>query len=54
MEVVALLTAVDALVGMDCTALNVTEVLVGTTLLIKQRNTKRRNYRLSCRAVWFY
>lgn len=40
MEAVALLTAIDALVGMGCTALNVTGDLVGTTLIDK--NEKKR------------
>ncbi|WP_261133418.1 dicarboxylate/amino acid:cation symporter [Bacillus sp. Marseille-Q3570] len=40
MEVVALLTAVDALVGMGCTALNVTGDLVGTTLIDKTEKHK--------------
>jgi len=33
MEAVALLTAIDALVGMGCTALNVTGDLVGSALI---------------------
>ena len=40
MEAVALLTAIDALVGMGCTALNVTGDLVGTTVIDK--NEKKR------------
>lgn len=40
MEAVALLTAIDALVGMGCTALNVTSDLVGSTLIDK--NEKKR------------
>lgn len=40
MEAVALLTAIDALVGMGCTALNVTGDLVGSTLIDK--NEKKR------------
>ncbi|WP_221568423.1 dicarboxylate/amino acid:cation symporter [Alkalihalobacillus sp. TS-13] len=40
MEVVALLTAVDALVGMGCTTLNVTGDLVGTTLIDKTEKHK--------------
>ncbi|WP_408011560.1 dicarboxylate/amino acid:cation symporter [Pseudalkalibacillus sp. A8] len=40
MEVVALLTAVDALVGMGCTALNVTGDLVGTTLIDNTEKNK--------------
>ncbi|WP_082234887.1 dicarboxylate/amino acid:cation symporter [Halobacillus massiliensis] len=40
MEAVALLTAVDVLVGMGCTALNVTGDLVGTSLINKtEKNT---------------
>ncbi|MFI8575869.1 dicarboxylate/amino acid:cation symporter [Rossellomorea aquimaris] len=35
METVALLTAIDALVGMGCTALNVTGDLVGTSIIDK-------------------
>ncbi|SET49811.1 Na+/H+-dicarboxylate symporter [Salinibacillus kushneri] len=35
MEAVALLTAIDALVGMGCTALNVTGDLVGTSIINK-------------------
>ncbi|ASK61916.1 dicarboxylate/amino acid:cation symporter [Virgibacillus phasianinus] len=35
MEAVGLLTAIDALVGMGCTALNVTGDLVGTTIINK-------------------
>lgn len=40
MEAVALLTAIDALVGMGCTALNVTGDLVGTTVI--DQNEKKR------------
>lgn len=40
MEAVALLTAIDALVGMGCTALNVTSDLVGSTVIDK--NEKKR------------
>ena len=40
MEAVALLTAIDALVGMGCTALNVTGDLVGSTVIDK--NEKKR------------
>lgn len=40
MEAVALLTAIDALVGMGCTALNITGDLVGTTLI--DQNEKKR------------
>ncbi|WP_173917173.1 dicarboxylate/amino acid:cation symporter [Halobacillus sp. Marseille-Q1614] len=40
MEAVALLTAVDVLVGMGCTALNVTGDLVGTSIINKtEKNT---------------
>ncbi|TCP23415.1 Na+/H+-dicarboxylate symporter [Scopulibacillus darangshiensis] len=35
MEIVGLLTAIDAIVGMGCTALNVTGDLVGTTIINK-------------------
>ncbi|KAA0563119.1 dicarboxylate/amino acid:cation symporter [Bacillus sp. CH30_1T] len=38
METVALLTAIDALVGMGCTALNVTGDLVGTSIIDKTEN----------------
>lgn len=41
MEAVALLTAIDALVGMGCTALNVTGDLVGTAVI--DQNEKKRN-----------
>ncbi|MFS0577087.1 dicarboxylate/amino acid:cation symporter [Sporosarcina sp. 179-K 3D1 HS] len=41
MEAVALLTAIDALIGMGATALNVTGDLVGTSLIDQQE--KRRN-----------
>jgi Na+/H+-dicarboxylate symporter len=34
-ETVALLTAIDALVGMGCTALNVTGDLVGTSIITR-------------------
>lgn len=40
MEAVALLTAIDALVGMGCTALNVTGDLVGTTIINKTEEGK--------------
>lgn len=42
MEAVGLLTAIDALVGMGCTALNVTGDLVGTTIINKSES-KRKN-----------
>lgn len=44
MEAVALLTAIDALVGMGCTALNITGDLVGTTI-IDQNEKKRKTAR---------
>ncbi|MGO1626262.1 MAG: cation:dicarboxylate symporter family transporter, partial [Halomonadaceae bacterium] len=39
-ETVALLTAIDALVGMGCTALNVTGDLVGTSLITRSEGDK--------------
>lgn len=42
MQAVGLLTAIDALVGMGCTALNVTGDLVGTTIINKSEK-KRKN-----------
>ena len=41
MEAVALLTAIDALVGMGCTALNVTGDLVGTTVIDKNERKRK-------------
>ncbi|MHC8515500.1 dicarboxylate/amino acid:cation symporter [Sporosarcina sp. ITBMC105] len=41
MEAVALLTAIDALIGMGATALNVTGDLVGTVLVDKQEKRRR-------------
>ncbi|WP_373894273.1 dicarboxylate/amino acid:cation symporter [Virgibacillus natechei] len=44
MEAVALLTAVDALIGMGCTALNITGDLVGTSIIDKsEKKTEQRN-----------
>lgn len=44
MEAVALLTAVDALIGMGCTALNITGDLVGTSIIDKsERKNEKRN-----------
>lgn len=40
MEAVALLTAVDALIGMGCTALNVTGDLVGTSIIDKSEKKR--------------
>ncbi|WP_085993095.1 dicarboxylate/amino acid:cation symporter [Oceanobacillus senegalensis] len=42
MEAVALLTAIDALIGMGCTALNVTGDLVGTSIIDKTENRDAR------------
>ncbi|RNF39877.1 dicarboxylate/amino acid:cation symporter [Planococcus salinus] len=42
MEAVALLTAIDALVGMGCTALNVTGDLAGTTLINQTEEKKQK------------
>ena len=39
-ETVALLTAIDALVGMGCTALNVTGDLVGTSIIARSEGSK--------------
>ncbi|WP_223636226.1 dicarboxylate/amino acid:cation symporter [Planococcus sp. 4-30] len=41
MEAVALLTAIDALVGMGCTALNVTGDLVGSTVIDKNEQKRK-------------
>ncbi len=41
MEAVALLTAVDALIGMGCTALNVTGDLVGTSIIDKSEKKRK-------------
>lgn len=43
MEAVGLLTAIDALVGMGCTALNVTGDLVGTTIIDKSETRKKQS-----------
>lgn len=49
MEAVALLTAIDALVGMGCTALNVTSDLVGSTVIDKnEKNEKLHNAKKGC------
>lgn len=45
MEAVGLLTAIDALVGMGCTSLNVTGDLVGTSII--NQSEKRREKRIS-------
>lgn len=42
MEAVGLLTAIDALVGMGCTALNVTGDLVGTTIINKSEEKSKQ------------
>lgn len=42
MEAVGLLTAIDALVGMGCTSLNVTGDLVGTTIIDKSEKRRKR------------
>jgi Na+/H+-dicarboxylate symporter len=41
MEAVALLTAIDALIGMGATALNVTGDLVGTKIIDQHEKRKR-------------
>ena len=47
METVALLTAIDALVGMGCTALNVTGDLVGTSIIDKTEKDSEETPSLS-------
>ncbi|MBP1970183.1 Na+/H+-dicarboxylate symporter [Virgibacillus natechei] len=42
MEAVALLTAVDALIGMGCTALNITGDLTGTSIIDKSERKKEQ------------
>lgn len=46
MEAVGLLVAIDAIVGMGCTALNVTGDLVGTSIINKTEK-QQDNYTLS-------